>query len=494
MVKISEQSRRITRRGLLKYTGAGAAGVTLAGCKTPSDDGQDDGTTVTGSPGSTGPLSGQTVRIGALAPQPESFPLGQSLANSAKMAAEKLNADGLAGTDTNWKGIAGADVEIKVGNTENSPGIARDEFRRLVREENVHATTGIFLTQTLLQIFQPMKNTKTIHLTTGAAGPKPARVVHDRYDEFKYHFRPGPINSFDLAKAELEFLTLYADKLGWDSIAVLTESIAPFDPFQEALKGGIAGFDGISKIVEEVPVFKRTSSGISNWAPIWDEVEQSGADLALIAQALSGTSSIKQWYNQQRSFELGGIHVPDQIYEFWGEVDGACRYTFTMNAITPQTTNTPRTQPFMKRYNKKYDTYPVYVGPITYDGVRIYAKAMENAVREEGLSEIPDSDTMVTYLENVTFEKGTVIPQFQFTPRDAKFAHDPQWNSMKESGVPVWQQWQKDPEISKDYGVMHSFAPEANQTAEYSFPHWIDYPDDHPANTDGFGKQPGENP
>lgn len=464
----SSSDSRVSRRRLLRSAGVGAAGVALAGCKNPENRARGGG----GGSGDA-PLSGQTVRIGALAPQPEDFPLGQSLANSAEMAAEKLNKDGLAGTDTNWTGIAGADVEIKVGNTENSPGTARKEFRRLVREEQCHATAGIFLTQTLLQIFEPMKNTETIHITTGAAGPKPARVVSERYDEFKYHFRPGPINSFDLAKAELEFLTLYAEDLGWNSVAVLTESISPFDPFQEALEGGIGDFSGISEIVDEVPVFKRTSSGISNWSPIWDEVEQSGADLALIAQALSGTSSVKQWFNQKRPFEVGGIHVPDQIYEFWGEVNGACRYTFTMNAITPQTTNTPQTQPFMKKYQERYDTYPVYVGPITYDGLRIYAKAMENAVREEGLSEIPDADTMVEYLEDVTFEKGIVMPQFQFTPRDAEFAHDPQWNSMKESGVPIWQQWQKDPEVTEDYGVMHAFAPEDNKTADYQKPHWI---------------------
>jgi hypothetical protein len=38
--------------------------------------------------------------------------------------------------------------------------------------------------------------------------------------------------------------------------------------------------------------------------------------------------------------------------------------------------------------------------------------------------------------------------------------------------------------------VMHSFAPEQNKTSPYSFPHWIDYPSDHPANTEG---PPGRN-
>lgn len=464
----SSSSTSVSRRRLLRTAGIGAAGVTLAGCKSGNPGGASGG----GGTG-TGPLDGNTVRIGALGPQPESFPLGQSIVRSAKMAAQKLNNEGLAGTDTNWKGIAGADIEIKAGNTEAAPGTAREEFQRLVQEEQVHATTGIYLTQALLQVFQPMKQTQTVHISTAAAGPKAASVIADRYDEFKYHFRVGPINSYDLAKAELEFLDIYADKLGWDSVAVLTENLGPFDPFQEALKGGVGNFSGIRKIVSNVPVFKRTSSGTTNWSPIFDEVEQSGADLALIAQALTGTASVKQWAQQKRSFEMGGIHVPNQIYEFWGEVNGACRYTFTMNAVTPQTANTDRTQPYMNAYQDRYDTYPVYSGPITFDGIRVYAKAMENAVREEGLKEIPDSNTMVNYLEKVKFENGTIIPQFQFTPKDSKFPHDPQWNSMKESGVPVWQQWQKDPSISENYGVMHSFAPQKNKTSDYTKPPWI---------------------
>ena len=30
---------------------------------------------------------------------------------------------------------------------------------------------------------------------------------------------------------------------------------------------------------------------------------------------------------------------------------------------------------------------------------------------------------------------------------------------MKQTGVPVWQQWQKDPKVKKDYGTMHALAP-----------------------------------
>lgn len=463
MADRNDTERRVGRRDLLRYTGAGAAGVALAGCRSRSDEENGGGPSV-----GSGQLEGKNVKIGVLAPTPETYPVGTSMVDSAKMAADDINENG---------GIAGATVEVKVGNTEASPGTGREEYVRLVQEEGVDACFGTFLTQVTLQCFQPMTQFKVPLICTGAAGPKPTRVVNKKYDKYKYFFRVGPLNSFDLAKAELEFMNIYAQELGWKNVAVLIENIGPFDPFAKLLD------ENIRDIVENVSMFKRTSSGTTDWTPIWDSVENNGADLALISQALTGTASVKQWFNQKRQFEMGGIHVPSQVYEFWDSVGGACEYVFGMNAVTPQTTNTPRTQPWMKRYQNRFDTYPVYTGPITYDGIKVYAKAMANAVENSGEEKIPTADQLVPALEQVRFTKGVIIPEFQFTPKEAKFAHDPQWNSMKESGVPVWQQWQMDKSVKEDYGTMHSFAPEQNKTADYAFPHWIDYPSDHPANS-----------
>lgn len=479
---------RASRRDLLKYTGAGAAGVALAGCKTRAGAGATGGGNVQTASGgdSVDNLSGQKIKLGLLAPEPKSFPIGTSMKDSALLAKKDINDSG---------GIAGAEVELKIGDTKASPGTGREEFIRLVQEEGVYATFGTFLTQVTLNIFAPMSSTKTIHVTTAAAGPKPAKLVHTRYPEFKYHFRVGPINSFDLAKAEMEFLKLWAKPLGWKKVAPLIENIGPFDPFAELLG------KNIEQVVEPVATSKgqkvtRTSSGTTNWTPVWDEVEKADADLALVAQALTGTAAVKQWYNEKRQFQFGGIHVPSQVYEFWKEVSGACRYVFTMNAVTPQTSNTKRTRPFMKRYRQRFDTYPVYSGPITYDGFRVFRKAVENYFRKNPKKKkLPSSEKLIPHLEDVRFTKGIIIPEFQFTPKKAKYAHDPQWTSMKQSGVPVWQQWQMDPKVKEDYGTMHSFAPKQNKTAKYSYPWWIDYPKDHPANTDsGPGKQPPKNP
>ena len=472
-----------SRRRFLKYSGIAGTAVTLAGCRTRPDANRGQSNPAgQGSGGSnSGPLSGQTITIGSLNPAPDSWHVGEGVKLGSELAAKHLNSGGV--VRKSGGGIAGATVEVKHGNTNLSPATAQQEYRRLVQREGANMTTGGFLTKVLLQIFPSMKQTQTPHLSSAAAGPVLAELVHRRYSEFKYHFRVGPINSRDLAKAEIEFLDRYADKRGWKRIAILLENISEFDPFRPILEKRAPD-------IVDVALIKRTSSGLSNWTPIWDELEAKNVDLALIGQALTGTPAVKQWANQKRQFEMGGIQVRSQGYGYWGSVNGDTRYLFTMNAMTPQTENTKWSLPFLKAYKQSFNKVPVYSAPLTYDAVMVYADAIERAVKSEGLSKIPKPDTVVKYLEQTAYKRSTVFNgTFKFRPKSDTYAHDPQWTSTVDAGVPIYQQWQYDPQVRKDYGTMHSVAPPQNQTNPYKYPHWIDYPSGHPARTGGGGKQ-----
>jgi hypothetical protein len=116
---------------------------------------------------------------------------------------------------------------------------------------------------------------------------------------------------------------------------------------------------------------------------------------------------------------------------------------------------------------------PIYSGALTYDVITLAEQAITAAVEGEDLEEIPDSNTLIPYLEDGTFTGSTVLSEFQFTPADATYAHEPQWTSIEETGVPVFQQWQKDPEVREDYGTMHSFAPPQNKSADKTIPDWV---------------------
>jgi branched-chain amino acid transport system substrate-binding protein len=467
-----ENEGRLDRRSVLKYGGTGALTAGLAGCQTAKNPVpgsnlrvEEETNTSTGDGDGDGILSGETIKIGVLAPM--NLPLGVSMWKAAQMRRDVINDNG---------GILGATVEVELGNTEVSPGTAQSEHQRLTVQEGCDFTTGIFLGSALLQTMPSIANQETIHLTTGSADPRVGRLVSKTddfgsteektsYERFKYHFRVGPIHLLDLADAMLEFIENRKDEYGWEKAALLTENLGEFTPYAERLS------ERLSSVID-VPI-KERPGGVSDWSPLYNEIENTGCDVAIIGMALGGTTAVNQWAQQQRNFEFGGIHVPAQAYSYWESTGGNVEHVFTMNAMTPQTSNTPQTQPFVQDYIERFDEVPIYTGPLTYDAISVIKQGIENTVEGEGLDSMPDADTIIPYLEEGTFTGGTVLPEAQFTPPDAKYAHEPQWTSMAETGVPVFQQWQMDPEVREDYGTMHSIAPPQNKTSDKTIPEWI---------------------
>lgn len=470
-----ENDGRVDRRSVLKYGGTGALTAGLAGCQSPENpapgsnwrvEEEDDGGNIDEDEiDGDAPLASETVKIGVLAPM--NLPLGESMWNAARMRADELNEEG---------GILGAEVEVELGDTEVSPGTAESEHQRLIVQEDCDFTVGIFLGSALLQTMPSIANQETIHLTTGSADPRVGQLVskshpfgdtdeEDSYERFKYHFRVGPIHLLDLADAMLEFVENNRDELGWERAALLTENLGEFTPYAERLQ------ERLDQVID-VPVTDRPG-GVSDWSPLYNEIEDEDCDVAIIGMALGGTTAVNQWAQQQRDFEFGGIHVPAQAFDYWESTDGNVEHVFTMNAMTPQTENTPQTQPFVENYIDTWESVPIYTGPLTYDAISVIKQAIEDTIEGEDMETLPDSDTIIPYMEEGVLEEGTIFDGAQFTPADAEYAHEPQWTSMEETGVPVFQQWQLDPEIRDDYGTMHAFAPPQNKTSDYTVPEWL---------------------
>jgi branched-chain amino acid transport system substrate-binding protein len=467
-----ENDGRVDRRSVLKYGGTGALTAGLAGCQSPenplpgSDIRVDDG-----GPGPVGggegdqPLSGETFKIGVLAPM--NLPLGVSMWQAAQMAADELNNQG---------GLLGAKFEVALGDTEVSPGKAESEHQRLIIQENCDMTCGIFLGSALLQTLPSIANQEKIHVTTASADPRAGQLVsktntftgdsgEEEYERFKYHFRSGPIHLLDLADAMLEFIEDKKDDYGWDTVAMLTENLGEFTPYAERLGASLSD-------LVDVPIRQRPG-GVSDWSPLYNDMESQNVDLALVGLALGGTTAVNQWAQQQRDFELGGIHVPAQAFDYWESTSGNVEHVFTMNAMTPQTENTPKTQRFVQDFIDRFDSVPIYTAPLTYDSISLIEQVFQQMHEDKGLESIPSSDDLIPFMEQMTFTGSTILEEFQFTPPDAEYAHEPQWTSIAETGVPVYQQWQYDPEVREDYGTMHSFYPPQNQTSEKTVPDWV---------------------
>ncbi|WP_254537834.1 ABC transporter substrate-binding protein [Halomarina litorea] len=441
--------RGVRRRAFLRASGAGVAGVTLAGCVSTGGGDGDGGSDGSGNGGGDGNTTGtttgssgggslpSTVKLGVLAPEPSNNPIGASIANGAKLAAMQLNEEG-----------SGPEFEVVVKDTKEQPDTGRSKYRELTIGEEVDMTTGIFTSEVLLAVLGDIAEQQTVHMTTGAATPEASSRVNENYDQYKYHFRTGPLNAYQLGVNMVDFLTAKQQSLGWESVAVLVEDYEWTKPVSKALDERL-GDTGV-----EIAMRQRYASGTQNFTPIFDQVESSGADAAFIAMAHTGTPAVVSWAQEQRPFHFGGIHVPMQLPQYYQLTDGACNFGVTQNSATPKSEVTKKTVPFANAYNEEFGSYPVYTGYITFDAVKQYAEVISQAGSVE-------ADPVIQGLEGSSYTgtTGTV----EYYPKDDEFAHDVVYADGKVD--PVYMQWQD--------GDQEVIYPDALATADYKAPSWL---------------------
>jgi branched-chain amino acid transport system substrate-binding protein len=442
--KPRDRTARIGRRNYLKAVGATTVALPVAGCLNLGGGGSSGGGGGNTTNGSSGSGIEGPITIGVLAPNPENDPIGGSIANAAELAVQELNDSG---------GIAGTQVEMALGNTEEDPATGQQRYRELVLNQGANMTTGVFTSEVLLNIIEDVAQQQKLHITAGAATTEVARMVAEDYERYKYHFRAGPLNDVDLGRNLLDFGNANFQAMGWGSAYGLIEDYAWTEPISELYN------QRLGEVAPQVAGNQRYASGTTDFAPLYDGIQQSGANGAFIAMAHTGTEAVVQWAQQQRPFGFAGIHVPMQLPSYYESVNGACLYGVTQSSATPDSQITEKTQPFVQAYNRMFDGYPVYTGYITYDAIKLYAAMVE----ETGTT---DDDEIVTALENADFTATT--GNLAFYGRDQEFPHDPIYS--EENIYPVFLQWQED---NNGNGVQQVIWPDQYASADYQPPAWI---------------------
>ncbi|OAQ52285.1 ABC transporter substrate-binding protein [Natrinema mahii] len=428
------RSRRVDRRRLLKTTGGIAAGASLAGCL--------------GTYGSiVGGDEADPVRIGVLAPDPDSDSTGRSIVQGARIAVDELNEN---------DGVLGRDVEMVVGDTNASPTEGRRQYQRLILEEDVDVTVGISTTEVLEPLMDDIAEQETVHLTAGSATTTASENVGSDYDKYKYHFRVGPVNGTNLAQAQIDFLTEKSESMGWDSIAVLAEDYAWTDGLWAFYQSQFPETD------IDVATWKRYPPATEDFSDIYDDVEESGADAVFISTAHTGTAALQDWRPAEREFAFGGIHVPMQLPSYYEETNGACEYAVGYASAVSTAEITSQTQDFVSKYQSEHGgTSPVYTGYIAYDAVKVFADA---ATRGETV----DSTELVGPLEETSFTgtTGTI----EFHGQDGPHPHDVIYG---EGNVhPVYFQWQETDDGTGEQTVIWPDEHAADGD-EYETPDWL---------------------
>jgi branched-chain amino acid transport system substrate-binding protein len=278
--------------------------------------------------------------------------------------------------------------------------------------------------------------------------------VASNYEQFKYWFRVGPVNSTFLAQSLIDFASDRFDSMGWETVGILVEDFKWTQPVSEILNERFADEVGVEVVFNE-----RVAEGTEDFTPIYDELESLGVDGVVTALAHIGTTSLVQWAQQQRPFGYGGIHVPTQLPSFFGATQGAAISTFSQTTATAQSEITEKTVPYAEAYNEAYDGYPVYSGYSAYDAMYMLKEAIET-------NESIDSDDIVSALEEMSYT-GT-SGQIEFYGQDEEFPHDVKYGP--DLALGVYFQWQTD---DAGNGVQEIIWPDELTTTEYMAPPWV---------------------
>lgn len=449
---------RLRRRSVLKHAGAGLTAVTIAGCQEPQNP-TGQGPKVPG--GNGGKLDGQTIQLGLLPPDRESA-LGKPMINCMELAVEQINAEG---------GILGAGVDYTVGTTNLSVSKARTAYAKMTQQIGVDATFGILLQ--LRSMIKPIAEAETLHISTANPDPFISRLVSrttspiggnpkQEYEKYKYHFRYAPPNIDQAFGALNEVFKLYGDALGWDSAAVYLADLSMLEGVPQRMQ------KKASKHID-IPVAELVPDSLADFSPLWDKAEDAGVDVVIVALALSASTAITQWANQERDFGLGGVLLGAGNSNFWAQSNGLCEGLFTAEAVVPGVKLTEHTMPFIDAYRKKFGNVPGAFGPIVYDAVRLYA----DAVRQKGTT---DPETLIPFLEEWTWKRSIMMEEFEFHGPSHEFAHDPVLPCISPqtcdnpAGIPLIAQWQQ---AQGGGGTQEVVAPEQHKTAEYQDPPWM---------------------
>lgn len=416
----SHQWDSTSRRRIIKGTGAGLIGTSLAGCQSlQEEDGPGGSSVESGEDIPDDLLEGETLKIGGMYPLPDDYVIGRDAARGVDLAVMEANRSD--------NGVLGAEVEHLVGDTNISPAHSREQTERFIVEDEVDVINGGFLGQVYRQMLAgPISSHNTLSFFSCGASVPVGEMVRDNFDQYRMSFR-SICNMRQARNSELHFLEMYADEMGWDRIAVLTEDMEVFDAVAQPLADGIE-----ERGIAEVAYFERTSQGILDWAPLFDQAESEDVDLLCVNLVLTGVTAARQWGNQERPFDMGGIHLHAMAPDFWDNHGGVADGLWTMNMGGHDSSQTEMMIPMMDRFEEEFGyRTSAYSCFCAYDATRMWF----DAIRNVGST---NTDDLIPYLEDRVWEDSVIDEAQEFQGPDDDFPHD--WKYSGYDGYDAWNQ------------------------------------------------------
>jgi branched-chain amino acid transport system substrate-binding protein len=381
--------------------------------------------------------AGKPIRIGV--PTAMQLQVGRDTQDAIKMAVDDINAKG---------GVLGRKLEIVVADETENPETGISAIKKLTADEKVDVLIGGYTSGVTLAQLPHISAAKTIYLGVGAASPATNAKVKTDYDNYKYVFRVGPLNSALQARQLTDFISTFVKgELGISKVAIVGENAKWVQDLVPLLK------KGATEAGADVRATEFFDAQTSDFSPLFSKVKESGAQYMVVV--LSHASSdifAKQWYDSRFPMPYGGIDVKSMDGDFCQRIGGKSVGEMAVN-FAVRAPITPKTIPFFDEFDKLTKRSPVYTAFNANDAVYIYADAVKRA-------NSTDPDKVVKELEKTSYTG--ITGQIEFDEN-----HDVKPGTATFKGPSLLlAQW-------RDGCKREVVYPKSRRTADFVYPAWI---------------------
>jgi len=366
------------------------------------------------------------IKVGIIGPM--KFSYGEDMKKCSEMAAEEINNAG-------GVKIKGKSYKIVLRHTDDNDFLsvpdAVSAMERLATIDKVKYVIGGMRTEAVLAQQEIMADNKMIFMGTGSAHDEQCLKVGRDYNRYKYWFRvlPSCIRDENLSYVALTVPVIRAlNKAGIKKprVAIMADKAQWAEPM---VKGAQELYPLLG--CEVVGTWRPSFNATTVTAEL-SAIKSAGAHMIynLVAGAPGNVIS-QQWGELQIPAALTGVNNEAGKISHWKTSSGKCNYIQTALGLA-DAPMTPKTQPFIAKYKRKYATEetPVYTGYGAYDSLYILKEAMERAGSL-------DPDAIVPELEKTNYVGVTGV--MAFSPPGTKQPHDIIWGPDKYT--PFAMQW-----------------------------------------------------
>jgi len=445
---------RFNRRTFLKYMGAGALALSLP---------------------MRGPwvLSQQPFLLGMANPLTSFF--GQAAEKALRLAIKEINDAG---------GIMGRPLDLIVSDTAGRSDQAPLALQDLAGR-GAQVLTGFFFSEALIGALPVIPLLRKLVLGTGASTPAATIKVSEDYNNYKFFFRLGPVNSFLILQIAVTFAVGFLEKgLGWNAIALFAEDAAWTKPITDGFPQLLAAFG--SKL--EIPITIRYAEDTTDFTPLFSDMVAAmegkvGGIFTVMAH--TGTRPTAQWADQQVPLPLVGINVQAQDSRFDELTGGAAESVVTLTSAA-RAPITEKTIPFVDAFAAFTEFLPEVAIPSynafhSYDAVHFLKHVIET------VGAFPDTeantDLIIQEMESYGSPAGAPVEEMKLFEGTAgmlgfyqrgevgvtplmpqqDFPHDVRYGRGLSEGL--WIQWQG--------GKQEVIFPPHLATAKFILPPWM---------------------